>query len=68
MLFNNNITFDFMIFMIVFTIHPPLAPQDLELQDKGDGNTGLMLAAREGHLPVVSALLLQGARVNAANK
>ena len=54
--------------MIVFTIHPPLAPQDLELQDKGDGNTGLMLAAREGHLPVVSALLLQGARVNAANK
>ena len=42
--------------------------KDLELQDKGDGNTGLMLAAREGHLPIVTALLLHGAKVNAANK
>ena len=42
--------------------------KDLEVQDKGDGNTGLMLAAREGHLPIVTALLLHGAKFNAANK
>ena len=48
--------------------HSSSQSQDLELQDKGDGNTGLMLAAREGHLPIVTALLLHGAKVNAANK
>ena len=39
-------------------LHLSLKNQDLEIQEKGDGNTGLMLASREGHLPIISLLLL----------
>ena len=39
-------------------LHLTLKTKDLEIQEKGDGNTGLMLASREGHLPIISLLLL----------
>ena len=31
-------------------VHLTIKTQDLEIQEKGDGNTGLMLASREGLL------------------
>lgn len=48
--------------------HPHHHPQDLDVKEKGEGNTGLMLAAREGHLEVVSCLLLHSVNVNCANR